>query len=289
MKYLVLGSKGQIGGSLTPYLRNEGHEVIEFDIRDGNEYDLRISSKKLIKSMHECDFVFFLAWDVGGSIYLERYQDTYEFIMNNVKIIDIVFECLNETKKPFIFASSQMANMSYSSYGVTKSIGERLARSLNGVTVKFWNVYGYETDPEKTHVITDFINKAMNTYCIDMRTDGSESRQMLYADDCSECLYNLSLQYDSLPRDKEYHVTSFEWITIHEIAEIVARRFPGTTVVRAKSKDLIQKDLRNEPDPWILNFWKPKTSIRSGIILVADQMYIHKGRKSSVQILNHSV
>lgn len=289
MKYLVLGSRGQIGASLTPYLRNMGHEVIEFDIRDGDEYDLRAPSTKLEDAMRECDFVFFLAWDVGGSVYLEQYQDTYDFIMNNVKIIDVVFECLNATKKPFIFASSQMANMSYSSYGVTKSIGERLTRSLNGVTVKFWNVYGYETDPEKTHVVTDFINKAMNTRRIDMRTDGSESRQMLYADDCSECLYNMSLQYDSLPRDKEYHVTSFMWITIHEIAEIITRRFPGTIVVRGESKDLIQKDLRNEPDPWILNFWQPKTSIRSGIISIIDQMYMHRSRKSGVQTPNRGV
>ena len=272
MKYLVLGSRGQIGSSLVSYLINQGHSVIEFDIRDGIEYDLRVPSAKLTNAIQECDFVFFLAWDVGGSVYLEQYQNTYHFIMNNVKIINTIFEELMLWQKPFIFASSQMANMSYSSYGVTKSIGERLTHSLNGITVKFWNVYGYETDPKKTHAITDFIDKAMNTRLIDMRTDGSESRQMLYADDCSECLYNLSLQYDTIPRDKEYHITSFKWISIYEIAEIIAKYFPGTIVQRAKSKDLIQKDLRNEPDPWILNFWKPKTDIHSGIAVIIKQM-----------------
>lgn len=272
MKYLVLGSRGQIGSSLVSYLINQGHSVIEFDIRDGIEYDLRMPSEKLTNAIQECDFVFFLAWDVGGSVYLEQHQNTYHFIMNNVKIINTTFEELMLWQKPFIFASSQMANMSYSSYGVTKSIGERLTHSLNGIIVKFWNVYGYETDSKKTHAITDFIDKAMNTRLIDMRTDGSESRQMLYADDCSECLYNLSLQYDTIPRDKEYHITSFKWISIYEIAEIIAKHFSGTIIQRAKSKDLIQKDLRNEPDPWILNFWKPKTDIHSGITYIIEQM-----------------
>ena len=65
-----------------------------------------------------------------------------------------------------------MANMSYSSYGLTKSIGEKITSVLGGVTVKFWNVYGVEHDPEKTHAITDFINKARNTGVINMLTDG---------------------------------------------------------------------------------------------------------------------
>lgn len=32
MKYLVLGSAGQIGSALSGYLGNQGHEVLEFDI-----------------------------------------------------------------------------------------------------------------------------------------------------------------------------------------------------------------------------------------------------------------
>jgi nucleoside-diphosphate-sugar epimerase len=51
--------------------------------------------------------------------------------------------------------------------------------------VRLWNVYGYET--ARTHVITDFIRMAREGR-IDMRTNGKESRQFLYADDCCKCL-----------------------------------------------------------------------------------------------------
>ncbi len=121
MKYLVLGSAGQIGLELCMFLRNQGHEVIEFDIESDPSQDLRIQGilDEYIKST---DFVMFLAFDVGGSRYLKKYQHTYEFIDNNVRLTLFTFETIKKYNKPFIFASSQMANMSYSPYGVCKSI-----------------------------------------------------------------------------------------------------------------------------------------------------------------------
>ena len=73
MKYLVLGSEGQVGGELCKYLRNLNHEVIEFDITKDNNQDLRVKDS-LIGYIESCDFVFFLAFDVGGSRYLKKYQ-----------------------------------------------------------------------------------------------------------------------------------------------------------------------------------------------------------------------
>lgn len=273
MKYLVLGSKGQIGLSLCQYLRAQGHQVVEFDIADGGRYDLRrLYNPGLRRALDDCDFVYFLAWDVGGSAYLARYQDTYEFMMNNVAIMHNVFECLREAKKPFIFASSQMASMSHSSYGLTKSLAEKITRTLDGLVVKFWNVYGIELDPEKTHVVTDFINKARDKKVIDMRTDGTESRQMLHADDCSRALYVLAQRYQTLPKDKEYHITNFQWSTMLEVAAIIAEHFPGTVIRPAEGKDTVQKDAKNEPDPHILQYWQPEIALREGIARIVEQM-----------------
>jgi len=150
MKYLVLGSAGQIGFELCKFLRNKRHEVIEFDIASNQFEDLRIrhNLEFLIK---EVDFVMFLAFDVGGSRYLKKYQHTYDFIHNNALINAFTFEQLKKYNKPFIYTSSQMANMSYSPYGVCKSLGEVYTKSLDGLTVKFWNVYGPEKDLEKSH------------------------------------------------------------------------------------------------------------------------------------------
>ena len=273
MKYLVLGSAGQLGLALCQYLTEQGHEVATYDIADNIDQDLRIPNHPVLEQLvSNTDFVFFLAWDVGGSTYLAKYQDTFDFIQNNLKIITNTFEILKSQNKPFIFASSQMANMSYSSYGLTKSVGEKITSVLGGVTVKFWNVYGVEHDPEKTHAITDFINKAKNTGIINMLTDGAEARQMLHATDCSECLYLLSTKYSELPRDQEYHITSFEWTTMLDIANMVAGHFPGTVVQPAQAKDMVQKDKRNEANTSILAYWKPKISLVDGIKNIIDEM-----------------
>ena len=42
MKYLVLGSSGQVGLELCKFLKKEGHEVVEFDIVADESQDLRI-------------------------------------------------------------------------------------------------------------------------------------------------------------------------------------------------------------------------------------------------------
>ena len=134
------------------------------------------------------DFVFFLAFDVGGSHYLKKYQHTFKFINNNTRLMANAFGYIEQYNKPFVFASSQMSNMSYSPYGVMKRVGELYTKSLNGLIVKFWNVYGIEKDMEKAHVITDFIRKGFETGVIDMMTDGTEAREFLYAEDCCEAL-----------------------------------------------------------------------------------------------------
>jgi nucleoside-diphosphate-sugar epimerase len=266
MTYLVLGSSGQIGLALCEYLRGLGHAVLEFDIVNSPAQDLRKPGNPgLRKSVKKADFVFFLAFDVGGSIYLKKYQQTYDYLANNAKIMDNTFDVLKAEKKPFLFASSQMSNMSYSPYGVLKALGEYYARSLGGLITKFWNVYGIENDPEKTHVITDCIVKARDNRLIDLLTDGTEVRQFLYARDCSEALHILSTRYDSIPRDQELHVTNFQWTSILEVAQTVASHFPGTRVAPAPAKDMVQRDKRNEPDPYILSLWKPRTGLKEGI------------------------
>ena len=266
MKYLILGSEGQIGRALKEYLIDLNHDVFEYDIVRSHYEDLRLSHNTLLeKYIDDSDFVFFLAFDVGGARYLKKYQNTFDFLHNNVSLMKETFALLRAYKKPFIFASSQMSNMDYSPYGLCKSIGEKYTECLNGLVVKFWNVYGYEEDLEKAHVITDFVLKAMKNNQIEMLTDGLEERQFLNAADCSKALYILSEKYDEMPKDKEYHITSFEWINIIKIGEIISNLMGNVKLLPSQEKDTVQKGKKNEPDPYILNYWKPEVLLEDGI------------------------
>ena len=277
MKITILGSSGQIGAYLTEYLRNKGHDFTEFDKNNSYHEDMtKIPNPFLRNAIMESDFVFFLAFDVGGSRYLKKYQHTFKFIDNNARMLAGAFEYLSEYKKPFVFASSQMSSMSYSPYGVMKRVGELYTRSLNGLIVKFWNVYGIEKDHDKAHVITDFIRKGFETGVIDMMTDGTEQREFLYAEDCCEALERLMLEYDQFTSDSELHITSFRSTTILEIAKIIQGIFKANgkivAVEKAQTKDEVQKDARNEANPFIRKWWKAKTSIEDGIEKIFEEM-----------------
>tara|TARA_Y100000994_G_scaffold171069_1_gene140951 strand:+ start:336 stop:1184 length:849 start_codon:yes stop_codon:yes gene_type:complete len=277
MRVTILGSSGQIGAYLTEYLRNKGHDVAEFDKSNASWQDMTTIPNSALRSViSQSDFVFFLAFDVGGSHYLKKYQHTFKFIDNNARMLAGAFEYLSEYKTPFIFASSQMSNMSYSPYGVMKRVGELYTKSLNGLIVKFWNVYGIEKDMEKAHVITDFIVKGFETGNIDMMTDGTEEREFLYAEDCCQALETIMEKYSDFTSSDELHITSGISTSILEIARHIQLLFKEigkeVDVSPSPSKDEVQKDARNVPDPYIRKWWEPKTSIIDGIKKVFTEM-----------------
>jgi len=278
MNITILGSAGQIGAYLSEYLKDKGHHVTNVDIVNGVQFDLRVTPNTIVeKSIESADFVFFLAFDVGGSRYLKKYQHTFEFVNNNTRMMANTFRLLGKFKKRFVFASSQMSNMSYSPYGVMKRVGELHTTALKGLTVKFWNVYGIENDIEKAHVITDFIRKGFEEGQFEMMTDGTEERQFLYAEDCCEALETVMENFTDYKPEDPLHITSFRSETIKQVASIIKGCFAidGNYDIEIKpglAKDSVQMDKRNEADNYILNWWVPKTTIDVGIRKVYNEM-----------------
>lgn len=270
-KVLILGSAGQVGAHLKDYLRNKNYSVLEFDLATSKFQDLRkFKNKKLSNLIRQSSFVYFLAFDVGGSRYLNKYQNTFGFVSNNILLMQNTFELLRKYKKKFIFASSQMSNMNHSNYGVLKSIGEKYTKILGGITVKFWNVYGIEKDLTKSHVITDFIIKALTNKKILMLTNGNEEREFLYAEDCCRGLEIIMKKFDTIIKQKNYiDLTTFKSTKIINIAKIIKTLLKKmnleVSIVPSKNKDIVQMNKKNKADKYFLKFWKPKNSIHEGI------------------------
>ena len=277
MRVAVLGSSGQIGAYLTEHLTKKGHLVREFDVVNGYHEDMtHIPNVFLRNVIMESDFVFFLAFDVGGSRYLKKYQHTFDFINNNTRMMVNAFGLLEKYKKPFVFASSQMSNLSFSSYGILKNVGELYTKSLGGLVTKFWNVYGIEKDYEKSHVITDFIRKGFESGVIDMITDGQEEREFLYAQDCCDALETVMNNYKDFNSDDELHVTSFSSIKIIDIAQIIQQKFAmigkKIDIKPSIDTDTVQQNSKNVASKYLTNWWKPTTSLDDGIAKVFASM-----------------
>ena len=273
----ILGSSGQIGAYLSEYLSRKGHIVIEFDVVNGAHQDMTsIPNPYLENAIKQSDFVFFLAFDVGGSRYLKKYQHTFDFVNNNTRLMTNAFGLLEKYDTPFVFASSQMSNMSYSPYGTLKRVGELYTESLGGLVVKFWNVYGIEKDYDKAHVITDFIRKGFEDGDFEMLTDGEEVRQFLYAEDCCEGLEAVMKNYDEFYSDDPLHITNFDYTSIREVAIIIENEFrligKPVNIIPGEASDSVQLDKRNEADRFIEKYWIPKTNLETGIAKVFASM-----------------
>ena len=269
---LILGSEGQIGGHLVEFFKNKKNfNIIKFDIILKKTFDLRnFDNKFLEKSIKQSDFIFFLAFDVGGSRYLKKYQKKYDFLINNLLIMTNVFKLLHKYKKKFVFASSQMSNMDFSPYGTLKRLGENVTKSLNGTYVKFWNVYGIEKELEKSHVITDFILMALNKKKITMLTSGKESREFLYADDCSLGLFKIMKNFNFFSKNgNELHLTTGKKIKILDIAKIIQKILLKENIKvkiqPSDKKDELQNNISNKSNNFLIKYWKPETNIEQGI------------------------
>ena len=282
-KILILGSEGQIGSHLVEFFKkNKSYQVLKFDLVLGKKFDIRNFNNSLLeRNIKKSDFIFFLAFDVGGSRYLKKYQYSYNFLINNLLIMSNVFRLIKKYNKKFIFASSQMSNMNFSPYGILKRIGEDLTTSLSAVYVKFWNVYGIEKNEEKSHVITDFILMALKNKKIQMLTNGEESREFLYATDCSEGLFLIMKKFNFFSKQKrEIHLTTGKRIRIIDIAKFIKKIFMKKNIwikiIPSKKKDDLQKNRNNVPDKFFLKFWKPKFEIQTGIEKIINYYLINK-------------
>lgn len=270
MKILVLGGEGQIGKPVCDFLKSKKIKVISFDIKNNSFEDLRKEHNGLEVAINSCDFVYYFASDVGGAKYLESKQDSFDFIKDNLLIMLNVFSLLKKYNKPFIFTSSQMAQQSHSTYGNLKLIGERFTKSLGGMYVRLWNVYGKEENNEKSHVITDFIHQAKTYGKIKCRTNGEEERQFLHVLDLCECLLTLTKNYDNITKEENIDISSFEWVKIKNIAEICKEIF-NCEIELSNKYDATQKNYKNDPKKEILEIWNPKINIREGILSLINE------------------
>lgn len=272
MKILLLGSEGQIGKFLLEKLLLEKHTVKRFDIKLDQRMDLRVlNNPYFVQCVEDCDFVFFLAFDVGGATYLEKHQDSFEFISNNIRMMNNVFSTLKSINKKFIFASSVIAFNNNSTYGELKRIGESYTKALGGISVRLWNIYGLEDEIEKFHVISDLINRAINEKRIYLNTDGTEARQFLHGRDCAEGFYKIFTEYDKM-QEKVYHLSSFSWTKIESVAKIIAGLSSINEIELSESKDEVHHGIQFEPNKTLLSIWQPNISLEEGIKEIYDKM-----------------
>ncbi len=267
---LVIGSEGFIGKPFCKYLTSLGEKVIPFDIKRSRKEDGRYYKFDL----KDINRVYFLAWDVGGSKYL--YQDKIQLqqLHWNLELLSNVMSQVERQKVKCLFVSSQLAEEYHTVYGVTKKLGEVWSELVNCSCVRIWNAYGLiETQNIKSHVISDFVYQAVKFKRINMLTTGDEWRQFTHIDDICKG-FHLALTSDNLRRPL-YDLSSFEWVQIKYIAEIICDLTGATYSTGEKiGHSTFSKNMGRLP------FWLPEVTIQEGIkkMVIETQKKFNNGQ-----------
>lgn len=255
---LVIGSDGFIGNYFCKYLESIGEHVIRFDIKRGENEDGRFA----VLDFKNIDRIYFLAWDVGGAKYLYK-EDAQAYQLEwNLKLLNNLMPQIGKSAKPFLFISSQLAEECDTAYGVTKRLGEVWTRILGGVFIRQWNVYGpIENNDLRSHVISDFISQAIATKEIRMITTGEEKRQFIHIDDVCKAWYKaLNENLEGI-----YDITSFEWVKISDVANIIAKLTGARVIAGDKIGSTPITPIKGKIPGWV-----PIVNLEDGLKLMID-------------------
>jgi len=133
-------------------------------------------------------------------------------------------------------------------------------------------VYGPEELGVKSHVISDFIEQAKTQKCIKMLTDGTEVRQFLHCDDFARAIGYIVNNFEQCKNEygSVIDVSNFEWVTILEVAHIVAHVYgPGVSVIPGTLLATFQTK-QNEPRPdFSKSGWIPYIPLVEGVRMLS--------------------
>ena len=167
-----------------------------------------------------------------------------------------------------MFASSQLSEEA-TVYGTVKRLGELWTAQLGGVSIRIWNAYGIlEKHDIKSHVISDFVYQAVTKGSIDMMTDGSEWRQFTHLADLSRVF---TLVFNQELDNQLYDASSYEKVTIRQVAEIIAKETKVKIIPGKKKGESPQASNQGR-----LPGWLPQITLKAGIIKMVKEVRILK-------------
>lgn len=311
MKYCIIGGAGFIGSNLVKTLLNEEKDsaILVYDNFssgkiwhfDGYEHDKRLSivrgdvknERQLRKAVKGSDIVYHFASnpDISKAIIqpdIDFWKGTY--LTNNI----LEAMRINKVNKLLYASGSGIYGdagaiemredhspmLPISTYGASKLACEALISSycyMFGITAtafRFANVVG----PHQTHgVVYDFIRRLSdNQYQLPILGDGTQSKSYLYIDDVINALR--ILEKKAPPGFSFYNVSSNDYITVMEIADIVVKLMilKGVKYIYTGGKRGWKGDVpivRLNSDKIRLLGWRNKYSSKEAICNSASFLY----------------
>ena len=287
MKVIVTGAAGFLGSNVADVLREEGHDVIGLDISEASSLDIikadLLQPESLAPVMTGIDAVCHLA--AIGDVYLAFENPSLAASVNVTATANLLEACLAAGVKKLVYASTwevygepryqpideqHPCNPDHP-YNITKLAGEQLALSydrLKGfpvVALRIGTAYGPRMRPNT--VFSIFIRKARARDPITIKGTGEQTRQFTHAKDIGRAFH---LALTSHLHGEIFNIVGDEAISIRQLAEFVASRFPTSiSYEHARTGDIAPALVTSEKAKRLLG-WEQRIAFSNGLFDMID-------------------
>ena len=253
MKIFVTGGAGFIGGSLVNSLLSDGNQVTIYDnLKNSSKSKITHLLKKgasfvkgditnyksLLKAISGFDCVVHLAaqLEVQESIRSPEYTHN----VNVTGTVNLLRASVSQKVQSVVTASSSAVfgnpqelplseksqTIPISPYGASKLAAESYLQAfshsydLNGITLRFFNVYGEGQSRAYAGVITKFMNRIANNKPPVISGDGSNTRDFVWIDDVVQSILKAISKIGG-KKGNFYNIASGKYVTIRDLANLM--------------------------------------------------------------------
>jgi UDP-glucose 4-epimerase len=302
MKILLTGGAGFIGRAVAKRLLEDGHDLwILDDLSNGREENIAefrnhpnlkqfiigdIKDEPLLEELfnkHQYDICYHL----GASINVQDSIDDPRTTFNNDTIgtFYILEQCRKHNTKIVFMSTCMVYDRCQDETGITEShptkpaspyAGAKIAAEnmvlsyyyayhLPAVVIRPFNTYGpYQKTGGEGGVVAIFIKKKLNGETLQIYGDGTQTRDLLYVDDCAE--FVVKAGYSDRVNGEIVNAGLGRDISINDLAKLIVgdeKRIQHVEHIHPQSE--IQKLLCNYEKAKRLLGWEPRVSLEEGI------------------------